>query len=202
MLDVIITAFLSFVSTNIDDIFILMLLFTQATKRKEKIKITMGQYLGISVLVVLSLVGALASRVIPQQYIRFLGLVPIALGAKAWLDNRKAIRQSEASCEKTDEECDQSDQIPTNNVIQITSVMSLTIANGADNIGVYIPVFSRYNYLAMLILMIVFVVMTGIWCMIGNRLASLPIIKKAIQKYQHIVVPVVLIGLGVYILLA
>lgn len=193
MLDVAVTSVLSFISTNVDDIFILMLLFGQAGKRIENIKITIGQYLGISVLVCLSMVGTLVTKTIPEEYIRFLGLVPIALGIKACWDSRKEVcKRQEGHCNST--------EISVNSMLGITSVMALVISNGADNIGIYIPVFSRFGMMDILMLFAIFAVMTGVWCVIGYRLASLPVIKNIIHKYQYVLVPLVLIGLGIYIL--
>lgn len=205
MLDTIVTAVLSFISTNLDDIFILMLLFAQATRKSEIVKITLGQYLGITVLMCISTVGALAAKAVPQAYIRFLGLVPIALGVKAWWGNRKGAGEADtigiaevSGKERIDSE--ESKEPSSNHMLYIISVTSLTIANGADNIGIYIPVFSQFSILDMLILIVVFTIMTGIWCFVGYRLASLPVIRNLIRKYQYVLVPVVLIGLGIYIL--
>ena len=50
-------------------------------------------------------------------------------------------------------------------------------------------------------LVIVFLLLLALWCLIGMKLASLPMLKAAIARYKHILVPVVFIALGIYILL-
>ena len=57
MTEVILTSIVSFAGTNIDDIFVLMVLFAQAERRQERAKIAAGQYLGIGLLTLLSIAG-------------------------------------------------------------------------------------------------------------------------------------------------
>ena len=82
---------------------------------------------------------------------------------------------------------------------QWIAVALVTMANGGDNLGVYIPVFSREPawvpvYAA------VFAVMTALWCAAGYWLVNHPIIGARIRKYGHVALPFVLIGLGLHIL--
>lgn len=186
MIQTAITALLTFISTNIDDIFILMLLYAQAENKKDTIKITTGQYLGMFLLVGAGLAGAVAARALPEEWTRFLGIVPMILGVKTWLDYRKNGEEDVSSSGCT--------------MLRISSVMLLTVANGGDNIGIYIPVFGRFATADMAVLLAIFFLMTALWCFAGSKLAGLEPVKRIIQKYQHILVPFVLIGLGIYIL--
>jgi len=68
----------AFIATNIDDIFVLVIFFS--SNSFKKIQVVVGQYLGISLLIIISTFGALISLVIPQYFIRLLGLVPITIG--------------------------------------------------------------------------------------------------------------------------
>ena len=68
----------AFIATNIDDIFVLMIFFSNSTFQKGQIVV--GQFLGIGLLVALSTLGALLSLVIPQSLIGLLGLIPITIG--------------------------------------------------------------------------------------------------------------------------
>lgn len=54
MAAVFLTAVLSFVSTNIDDIFVLMILYTQMENARGMVQIAAGQYLGIGALAALA----------------------------------------------------------------------------------------------------------------------------------------------------
>lgn len=177
------TAVVSFASTNIDDIFVLMILYAQTQNRRGIIQIIIGQYLGIGCLTALSILGALGTQIIPSKYIGLLGFLPLILGVRAWITY-----QNQQYAQETEEQ--------KNTQISLISVALLTMANGADNIGVYIPVFSGYSFVDFAVITLVFIFMIAIWCYFGFILISQPYIKRKIEKYQHILVPIVLIALG------
>lgn len=177
------TAVVSFASTNIDDIFVLMILYAQTQNRRGIIQIIIGQYLGIGCLTALSILGALGTQIIPSKYIGLLGFLPLILGVRAWITY-----QNQQYAQETEEQ--------KNTQISLISVALLTMANGADNIGVYIPVFSGYSFADFAVTTLVFIFMIAIWCYLGFILISQPYIKRKIEKYQHILVPIVLIALG------
>lgn len=181
------TAVLSFASTNIDDIFVLMILYAQVQNSRGVIQIVAGQYIGIGCLTALSILGALGTQVISPQYVGLLGILPVALGVRTWISSRN-------SKHKPEKEAQQRTQIG------FISVSLLTMANGADNIGVYIPVFSGYSFGDFVVTILVFAAMVALWCYLGSILVSRPYIKEKITRYQHILVPVVLIALGLVIL--
>jgi cadmium resistance protein CadD (predicted permease) len=83
-MEFIVTSLLAFVSTNIDDIFILTLFF--GNKRFKTREIIIGQYLGIISLIAISFVASLAGLVIDKMYIGLLGLLPIYLGIKGFIE--------------------------------------------------------------------------------------------------------------------
>jgi cadmium resistance protein CadD (predicted permease) len=78
-------------------------------------------------------------------------------------------------------------------------VASVTVANGGDNLGVYIPLFSR-ELAWVPVYAAVFAVMTAFWCAAGYWLVHHPILGARIRTYGHVALPFVLIGLGLYIL--
>ena len=79
------------------------------------------------------------------------------------------------------------------------AVAGVTIANGGDNLAVYIPVFAS-SLRAIPIHMLTFAVMTGLWCLAGYALVNNALIGERIRRYGHIVLPVVLIAIGAWIL--
>lgn len=187
MAAVFLTAVLSFVSTNIDDIFVLMILYTQVENARGMVQIAEGQYLGIGALAALSILGALGTQIFPPQYVGLSGFIPLFLGIRLWLVYRRGQ-------EKEEQELSQKTQI------SLFGVFLLTVANGADNIGVYIPVFSGYTPSEFVVTLAVFAGMLALWCYLGLVLANYPFIRKKIIRYQHVLVPLVLIVLGLSIL--
>ena len=189
MIEVVIASIMCFIATTIDDLFLDMLFFAQATTRKQVQSIFAGKYVGIGILVLLSCLGAYGLQFVPEKYIGFLGFIPIAIGVKEGLENFKK--------ESEDEEKEQAELSKG----FLWSVVLVTISSGADNIGVYIPLFANYSFIQMVAVVITFVVMVACWCFLGKTLSSLPYLRKFLLKYKQIIVPVVLICLGIYIML-
>jgi cadmium resistance protein CadD (predicted permease) len=78
---------------------------------------------------------------------------------------------------------------------------AVTFSNGGDNIGVYVPLFSKYNDVSQVTgLTIVFLTMTAVWCIAAYYLVNHPLIASRIRHIGHVILPFVLIGLGIYIL--
>lgn len=212
MISTIITALVSFFSTNIDDIFILMLFFSQVNKDIKVKHIVIGQYLGIGALTAISIAGALGISIIPQEYVGLLGLVPIYLGIKEYIEYKKEIKNNvEEEAQATEENIQEQVFLNQENKTlvsirkfispSILKVAGVTIANGGDNIGIYIPLFSSMKLYSILITVIVFLLLTGVWCFIGFKLAEHPFVNKNIEKYKHIFVQIIFVVLGVFIIL-
>jgi cadmium resistance transport/sequestration family protein len=186
------TAVVAFVATNLDDILILTLFFSQVNAIFRRRHIVIGQYLGFSLLLIASLPGFFGSFFIPPASIRLLGLVPIVVGFSSLL--------------KPDEEDDSSVEIqPKTSPLtkwlspQTCSVAAITVANGGDNIGIYVPLFANSELESLLVILGVFFVLVGVWCYGADRLTSLPAVAQLLTGYGSAFVPCVLIGLGVFI---
>lgn len=215
MISTIITAFISFASTNIDDIFILMLFFSQINNGMEKRHIIIGQYLGVTLLITISIIGALGVSLIPSEYVGLLGLVPIYLGLKAYIDHKKDHKNnvdiSQRQIQNSEElELRKITDIKEEGILSFVmkfinpnavKVLGLTFANGADNIGIYIPLFSSMSLIDIFITVIVFMFLIALWCFIGMKLAEHSLIQRIIEKYKNIFIPIVFIGLGIFILI-
>ncbi|ANZ61208.1 hypothetical protein AYR62_10120 [Secundilactobacillus paracollinoides] len=193
MLALIITGVVSFISSDLDDIVVLTLLFTQEEKYKHY-QIVLGQLLGIGSLVVFSLLIDYGLSFLTTGLLKWLGLLPICLGIKYWFDYYYRSKTDNSNLPKA---------IKYNQfaIIKILSICLLTISNGADNIGIYVPLFSQYNDGETWLTIAVYAVMTLIWCFIGYKLANLPVLKKRIEHYRKWVIPLIFIVLGVYILI-
>lgn len=86
MLQSILSALAVYVSTSIDYLFILLIIFSQSHTKKGLRQIFWGQYLGTGILVAVSLFAAYVLNFIPQDWIiGLLGLIPIFLGIRVAL---------------------------------------------------------------------------------------------------------------------
>lgn len=194
----ILSALVSFIVTNIDDIFVLMLLFSQASSQAKASNgrtvkgnriypkdIVIGQYLGFALLVLISLLATFGVTLIPDQWVGLLGLIPIYLGVKLFIkgEDEGAILSSLNKFNKF-----------------YLSVAFITFANGGDNIGIYVPFFSTLNNNQLVITVVTFFIMVAVWCLIGYRLARVRYVSETLEKYDRWVIPIVFIGLGFYIM--
>lgn len=81
------------------------------------------------------------------------------------------------------------------------TVALITIASGGDNLGIYIPYFASLAVLEIITALIVFALSVAILCYISYRLAKVSFVSETLEKYERIIVPIVFIGLGLYILI-
>lgn len=84
----IITGFVSFVGTNVDDTFVLAIWFSQVDSLLRTKDIVLGQFL-----VLVSVLAAYSLSFIPTDKVGWLGVVPIFLGIKRWLQYRLQSRR-------------------------------------------------------------------------------------------------------------
>jgi cadmium resistance protein CadD (predicted permease) len=83
----------------------------------------------------------------------------------------------------------------------VLTVATLTLANGGDNIGVYVPVFTTTSVGGLLTYIAVFLLLVALWCLAGHYLARRPFIAGALSRWGHILLPAVLISIGLIILI-
>ena len=82
----------------------------------------------------------------------------------------------------------------------VLQVAAVTFANGGDNIGVYVPVFAVAGAGGMVGYVVVFLIGVGLWCAMGWFLAGRPLVAGVLSRWGHVILPVVLIGIGLVIL--
>jgi cadmium resistance transport/sequestration family protein len=186
MIETLIIGITSFVGTNIDDLFLNALFFANAKTRREKCQVVLGKYVGMAALVAVSLLGAWGLQVLPAKVVRLAGLIPIMLGVKELAGNAKSGKTTGNTKEKIDK--------------KFRNTALITIASGADNIGVYMPLFAGFDVWQMWIVLVVFFIMAGAWCYVGNLFTKLSGIQQFLDKHKGVLVPIVYIAIGVYIL--
>ncbi|MBD1843466.1 cadmium resistance transporter [Cyanobacteria bacterium FACHB-63] len=187
------TSIAAFAATNLDDILILMLFFARVDHKLRPKHIWFGQYLGFGLLLLASLPGFFGGYFIPRPWLGLLGFLPIAIGFSHFFRKEETTLQtvhSEVLAHKP-----QSFLAP-----QTYQVATVTIANGGDNIGSYVPLFANSTPITLAITVAVFFIMIAVWCIVANLLSRHPAIAQFITRYGDRIVPFVLIGLGIYIL--
>ncbi|OMH23316.1 cadmium transporter [Tersicoccus phoenicis] len=184
-----------FLATNIDDIIVLSLFFARgAGQRGTTARILVGQYLGFAGILGASVLVALgAGAFLPPEVIPYFGLIPLGLGLwAAW----RAWRNRGADDDDDDESKIESKKVA------VWAVAGVTFANGGDNIGVYVPVFLSVGPAAVVAYCVVFLTLVAVLVVVAKFIATRRPIAEVLERWEHILFPIVLIGLGVFILMS
>lgn len=177
-----------FVVTNIDDFVVLTALFvTVHHGGPTPAGIVLGQYLGMGALVAVSVIAATGLALVPERWIGLLGFIPMALGIRGLARARRRRHQGVASAV---------------GVAGVAGVVGLTVANGADNISVYIPLFRQAGAGATSVYVVVFAVLVGVWCLAARLVAGRRSLIALVERVGHWLVPMVYVAVGIKILVA
>jgi cadmium resistance protein CadD (predicted permease) len=188
----VLSASVAFTVTNIDEIVLLALFFTNPRLRPPAV--AAGHFLGIAVLIGASVLAGLAAMAVPQSLTRFLGVIPLLLGVY------ELIQLKRGRDDDDDDDADL-DRARTGFASQTLAVAGVALANGSDNLSVYIPMFvAKPDTIPLCVT--VFGVLTAALCLLGFALAKNRVIGEKLQRYGKLALPIVLILIGVEILVA
>lgn len=184
----------AFVATNLDDILLLVLFFSNSRYRARDVFI--GQATGIGFLVIISLFLSLVVSTILRPWVGILGLLPVLIGAREMI-----LRRHNA---------DDGDDAPrpSNKVLQLApgrdralAVAGVTVANGGDNLAVYTALFSTHSSSETIVLLQTFVILLLIWLYGVYYLVRRSAVADKIQRVGHAIFPYALIALGIFIMI-
>ncbi|MCI1686757.1 cadmium resistance transporter [Schleiferilactobacillus harbinensis] len=187
MLNTIITGVTAYISTSLDYLLILMVVFGGTPKHQRGL-VYVGDLVGTSILVGISLILAYALGFVPQPWLLgLLGLIPVYMGIRLLLG------EEEDADEKVDAAMAQH-----MNVIWKVALITVTTC-GADNIGIYVPLLTQLNQGALPLLLMTFLVMLTLFCATGLLLSRIPQIAHLLDRYGRYITAAVycLIGFGV-----
>ena len=176
-----------FIVTNIDDIIVLSLFYAQGAGLPGTTrKILLGQYLGFGgILLAAAAVALSAGALLPESAIAYFGLLPLLLGLRAgW----------QAWRNRDDDDDDHVEGL------SILTIAAVTFANGGDNIGVYVPVFLRAGPVGTAVYATVFLLLVAVLVLAARFVATRPPVARLLERWESVLFPLVLIGLGVVIL--
>ena len=191
MLTVILLAIAAFAATNIDNLFVLLAFLAES---HEKWDVVAGQYLGSLALVVLACGLASLMLGVPAGYVGLVGVMPILIGIGKLL---QWVRR--ANGQGADVEGDSPGRRP-NRGSSIWMVATVAIANGSDNLAVYVPLFAGRSRAQVAAIAAVFIAMIGLWCVAALWLVSHRVLGGPIRRYGHLLLPWVLILIGLSVI--
>jgi cadmium resistance protein CadD (predicted permease) len=189
VLGTVLLAVTAFASTNVDDALLLLAFF--ADRRVRAGHVVAGQYLGMAMLTAVAAGLALLTWAVPARTVGLMGLIPILLGAHRLRANRRQGRSGAFGAEA----------VKVGAWGGALSVAGVTIANGGDNIAVYVPLLARRPPGEILLVCAVFAVLVAVWCGAARWLVSHRRFEGPVRRWGAALMPFVLIAIGCFILL-
>ena len=199
IISTLVQALVLFVATNIDHLALLTLWFVHGQNRPgTTARICAGQYVGFGVILAVTIVlSAISGLVIPQEYLRFLGLIPLALGVKAAISE---IRERVGSRDFEDEDEDEDEAQLKGKKVSVGAVALVTMANGGDEVAAYLPVFALSTWWQISLFSAVFFVLAGVLLALARFITGRMGLAELLERFEAIIFPSILILLGVLIL--
>jgi cadmium resistance protein CadD (predicted permease) len=195
------------VATTFDDNIYLTAFFSEVNRTFRPQHIVVGEFFGFTVLVMISLLGFLVGLVIPSTWTGLLGILPILIGFNNLLNlNKDESAEDRSANFKRNSKFRGFDSRKRSlwEVIrdpQTYRVSAVTISNGGNNLGIYIPLFASSSIQNLSVIIFVCYFMVGCWLLMSYSLTHQPGIALILSRHASKIFPFVLMWLGFRILL-
>ena len=198
------------VATTFDDNIYLTGFFSEVNRTFRPKHVVVGELIGFTALISISLVGFLIGLAISSDWIGLLGILPILIG----LNNLRLLIVNK----KDDSAKDKSTNLKQNakfhgfdsrersllDVIQDRQtyrVSAVTISNGGNNLGIYIPLFASSSLKSLAVIIPICYLIVCTWLFMSYNLTRTPGIALVLSRYASKLFPFVLMWLGLRIIL-
>lgn len=182
---VIALAVAAFVSTNIDDIFILVGFMSDPSYRMRDIII--GQCFGAAVMTLLCFALAMFVTAVFPAYFGLLGIIEIIIGASKLRESPTRRTVGKQPISKPDE-------------YGTRTVAFATIGGFGDNVSIYVPLFAAHSVADAELTLTVFGVMTGLSCFLSYWLVNNRASGYWLRPVGHGLLPWFLIAVGIAVM--
>ncbi|MBN3869622.1 cadmium resistance transporter [Nostoc sp. JL33] len=192
-------------ATTFDDNLYLTAFFGKVNRSFRPKHIIIGEFLGFTALVFASLPGFFGGMIIPTTWIGLLGLLPVAIGISNLISREQEEETVQAVSvdltSPTKSARQKKSLLATIRDPQTYRVSAVTVANGGNNIGIYVPLFASSNLPSLGVILCVCYCTVGVWCLLSYNLTRNPMITPVLTRYGRKIFPFVLIYLGLSILI-
>ncbi|MEB3249419.1 MAG: cadmium resistance transporter [Merismopediaceae bacterium] len=197
------------VATTFDDNIYLTGFFSEVNRTFRPKHVVVGELLGFTALISVSLIGFLIGLVIPSNWIGLLGILPILIGfnnLRLLLLNRDDSHYNKSVNLRKNARFHgfQSRRLSLWDVIrdrQTYQVSAVTISNGGNNLGIYIPLFASSSWQNLAVIIPICYLIVGTWLFMSYHLTRQPGIAFVLSRYAGKLFPFVLMWLGLRIIL-
>lgn len=196
-------------ATTFDDNIYLTGFFGEVDRRFRPKHVVVGELLGFSVLIVLSLLGFGLGAAIPSTWIGCLGLLPILIGLANLVELCRTYRsgrdqpRSLPTRQPTNQRGFTSQRLSLLTVLRdrrTYAVSLVTISNGSNNLTIYIPLFASLTFSKILVVIPTLYGLVICWLVLSFNLTRMPGLSIVLNRYARIIFPFILIWLGCRIL--
>lgn len=178
----------AFMSTNVDSLFVLLALVGSATH--QRMIVLTGYVLGSLGLVAAAIALAELVAGIPLRFTCLLGVLPLLLGVVSLFDRTQT----------NDDRSFIANGAPPNPSISVGYVVALTLASGADNLAVYVPLYATHLAAEWYLITLILVATTVPWFVGATYLASHRLVGPHLERHGRALLPWLLIAIGVAVL--
>ncbi|NEQ19335.1 MAG: transporter, partial [Microcoleus sp. SIO2G3] len=173
-------------ATTFDDNVYLTAFFGKVNRTFRPKHIVLGEFVGFTALVLASLPGFFGGLIIPSTWIGLLGFLPIAIGISQLMsreDEGEAVQTVSMNFTGTKPHRHKKSLWATLRDPQTYRVSAVTIANGGNNIGIYVPLFASSNLPSLGVILCVCYVTVGVWCCLSYFMTRNPLMAPLITRY-------------------
>jgi|SRR5919199_1808414 cadmium resistance protein CadD (predicted permease) len=192
-------------ATTFDDNIYLSAFFAKVNHVFRPQHIILGEFVGFTALVIASLPGFFGGLVLPEAWLGLLGILPILIGISHLLsrDNIEyTVQTVSVDFDFSVKSKRQRKSLwATLRDPQTYRVSAVTIANGGNNIGIYVPLFASSNLPSLGVILCVCYTTVGVWCFLSYKLTRNPLMAPVLARFGQKVFPFVLMWLGFSIMM-
>lgn len=195
-------------ATTFDDNLYLTGFFGESSRTFRPLHVVVGELLGFTFLLSISLLGVPLGLVIPSQKVGLLGLMPILIGLMNLLSYRNQRvgghrRSSESPLPLRRSHHFESGRTTVWEVLrqkQTYDVFLVAISSGGNNLSIYIPLFASLSFVDVLVVVPVLYGYIAAWLFLSFFLTRAPGLALVLNRYAPLFFPFILIWLGCRIL--
>lgn len=176
----------AFVSTNVDNLFLLMALLGGSPRRARAVAV--GYAAALAVVLAVCVAGSWAFELAANAWLRYLGLVPLGLGL--WRLRQLLGRGSPSVA-----------GAPPPRAAGVGASFGLMLGNSGDSLAVFASLLGETEGGLIPVAVVTILGMALLWVAAARGMVSHPALAPPLQRLERWGVPLLLVAVGLYILL-
>jgi cadmium resistance protein CadD (predicted permease) len=192
-------------ATTFDDNIYLTSFFGRVSRTFRPRHVVVGEFLGLTILISVSLVGFFVGMIVSDMWVGLLGVLPIMIGIYQLMG--KEDDESSDVIEEVEKIHTDVGRLRIKQSLWSTirdpkthRVTAVHVSNGGNNVAVYIPLFASSSLPSLSVILTMCYMTIGFWCFCSYNLTRFPGISVLIARYGRKIAPFVLIYLGLSII--